>query len=73
MEAEDWKGKSLQDKGVGGGGGQREEIRDAEAHLPVRLLVISPVTMNIYERGADYFSGLHLNNHEYVSMHLHLM
>lgn len=54
-------------------GDRGEEIRDAEAHPPVRLLVISRVMMNIYERGTDYFSGLHLNNHEYVSMHLHLM
>lgn len=23
--------------------------------------------------GTDCFAGLHLNNHEYVSMHLHLM
>lgn len=31
------------------------------------------VTMNMHEGSADYFTGLHLNNHEYVSMHLHLM
>lgn len=55
--------------------GQREEGAEGKRAglLPVRLPVISLVTMNIYESGTDCFAGLHLNNHEYVSMHLHLM
>lgn len=44
-----------------------------QEHIFLRLLVISRVTMNIYESGIDYFAELRLNNHEYVSMHLHLM
>lgn len=35
--------------------------------------MISTVKMNIYEGGADYITGDHLNNHEYVSVHLDLM
>lgn len=54
-------------------GGRGEESSVARAHRPVRLLVISLVTMNIYKSSTGCFAGLHLNNHEYVSMYLHLM